>query len=259
MSKILITGTSKGLGRATAIELSKRGHEVVATARNVATLTELPVAARVELDVTRDESVRRAFEEVGPVDVLLNNAAEIVVAPLETVPFEEIRRLYEINVFGTLRTIQAWAPSMRQRGSGTIVNLSSVVGRMGLPLTSIYCSTKWAVESLSESLRIELGHFGVRVVLIEPGQIGTGALDAPRAFFGENDPYLPLTARKRTAREDMTPPEVIARVIADAIESKDDKLRWPAGDDAQALLAARAKLDDAAFDKAMRVAMHIDW
>ncbi|MEI9936068.1 MAG: SDR family oxidoreductase [Pseudomonadota bacterium] len=259
MSKILITGTSKGLGRATALELTKRGHEVVATARNVDTLADLPVAARVALDVTSDESVRRALAEVGPVDVLLNNAAEIVVAPLETVPFEEIRRLYEINVFGPLRTIQAWAPGMRARGAGTIVNISSVVGRMGLPLTGIYCSTKWALESLSETLRIELGHFGVQVVVIEPGQIGTGALDSPRAFFDPDDAYLPLAARKRTPREEMTTPEVIAHVIADAIESKENRFRWPAGADAEALLAARAKLDDAGFDQALRSAMHIDW
>lgn len=256
MSRILITGSSKGLGRATALELARRGHEVIATARRAQTLADLPVAQRLELDVTSDASVRRAVEAAGRVDVLINNAADIVVAPLESVPFEEVRNLYETNVFGALRMIQAFTPAMRERRAGTVVNISSVVGRMSLPLTGIYCSTKWALEALSESLRLELGHFGVRVVVVEPGQIGTGALDDPRAHFGKEDPYLPLR-RPSIPREQLTPPEVIARTIADAVEAPGQKFRWPAGADAEALLAARAKLDDAAFDTALRSALKL--
>src|SRR3989442_111624 len=112
MSRILITGCSKGLGRATALELARRGHEVIATARKLETLADLPVAARVALGVTSDASVRLAVEQAGPVDVLVNNAGEIAVAPLESIPFEEIRRIYEINVFGALRMIQAFVPAM---------------------------------------------------------------------------------------------------------------------------------------------------
>ena len=259
MARILITGSSKGLGRATAIELASRGHEVIATARNVDTLQDLDVAQRLALDVTSDDSVARAVEAAGTIDVLLNNAAEIVVAPLESVPFSEVRRLYEINVFGSLRMIQAVAPQMRERQSGTIVNLSSIVGRVSFPLTGIYSSTKWAIEALSESLRIELGHFGVRVIVIEPGQIGTGALDAPRAYFQENNPYAALAARPRTPREQMTPPDAIARAIADAIESSGDQFRFRAGKDAEALLSARAKLDDHAFEKSFREMLKLDW
>jgi NAD(P)-dependent dehydrogenase (short-subunit alcohol dehydrogenase family) len=260
MSRILITGCSKGLGRATALELARRGHEVIATARKVETLADLPVAAGLPLDVTSEASVRLAVEQAGQVDVLVNNAAEIAVAPLESIPFEEIRRIYEINVFGTLRMIQAVAPAMRVRGSGTIVNISSVVGRVALPLTGIYCSTKWAIEALSESLRIELGHFGVRVIVVEPGQIGTGALDAPRSYFRDNDPYTPLAMmRKSPPSEQMTSPETIAHAIADAIESSTNQFRWRAGADAEKLLAARAKLDDDAFDAALRSALRLDW
>ena len=260
MSRILITGCSKGLGRATALELTRRGHDVIATARNVDTLADLPVSSRIALDVTRDDSVARAVAEAGKVDVLVNNAAEIFIAPLESAPLDEVRRLYDINVFGTLRLVQAIAPAMRERGAGTIVNISSVVGRVGFPLTGIYCSTKWAVEALSETLRLELGHFGVRVIVVEPGQIGTGALDAPKAYLKENDPYLPLAkSRKSPPRETMTPPETIARKIADAIESDGSQFRWPAGADAEALLGARAKLDDAAFETAFRSTLKLDW
>ena len=109
MSRILITGCSKGLGRATAIELARRGHEVIATARNPETLVDLPAAARLALDVTDAESVRGVAEAAGTVDVLVDNAAEIAIGPLESIPFAEVRRLYEIHVFGTLRMIQAFA------------------------------------------------------------------------------------------------------------------------------------------------------
>src|SRR5262245_13882384 len=259
MSRILITGCSKGLGRATAIELARRGHEVIATARNPETLVDLPAAARLALDVTDVESVRGVAETAGTVDVLVNNAAEIAIGPLESIPFAEIRRLYDINVFGTLHMIQAFAPGMRARRAGTIVNVSSMVGRAALPLTGIYCSTKWAIEGLSESLRIELGHFGVHVIVVEPGRIGTGALDAPRSYFGANDPYLPLAGSKQPLRSELTPPAEIARTIAEAIEAPGRQFRWPAGTDAEKLLAARATLDDVAFDAVLRSAMRIEW
>ena len=256
MANILITGSSKGLGRATAIELTRRGHHVIATARKLDALAGLEVGTKLQLDVTDEASVRAAVDAAGPIDVLINNAAEIFVAPLETAPFDEIQRLYDINVFGTLRLIQAVAPQMRTREAGAIVNISSVVGKVGLPLTGIYCSTKWAIEGLSESLRIELSKFGVRVVLVEPGQIGTGALDAPRAYVSE--PYAGLV-REPTPRDKMSSPASIASIVADAAESTTDKFRWIAGADSEALIAARGKLDDAAFDKVVRSAMKISW
>jgi NAD(P)-dependent dehydrogenase (short-subunit alcohol dehydrogenase family) len=251
MSRILITGSSKGLGRATAQELTRRGHHVIATARKVEALADLDVAQRLTLDVTDLASVQRAKEAAGQVDVLLNNAGEIFEASIESSPIDEIRRLYDINVFGMLRTIQAFVPQMRERRAGTIVNLSSVVGRVALPLTGIYCSTKWAIEGLSETLRRELEEFGVRVVVIEPGAIGTGALDAPLSYLTPNDPYRNLK-RLRAPREQLTPPSEIARVIADAVEHPEQKFRWIAGADAEGLLSARAKLDDAAFHQFLR-------
>jgi NAD(P)-dependent dehydrogenase (short-subunit alcohol dehydrogenase family) len=251
MANVLITGASKGLGRATARELSKRGHHVIATARNLDALADLDVAKRLQLDVTEAASVERARQDAGHVDVLINNAAEIFEASLETSPFEEVRKLYEINVFGTLRTTQAFVPAMRERRAGTVVNLSSVVGRVGFPIVGVYSSTKWAIEGLSESLRIELARFGVNVVLIEPGMIGTGALDAPRSYLTKDDPYLPIV-RQRPARDKMTSPDAVAKVIADAVENPQQKFRWVVGADAQGLLETRAKLDDAAFHTFLR-------
>jgi NADP-dependent 3-hydroxy acid dehydrogenase YdfG len=257
MSKILVTGSSKGIGRAIAGELARRGHEVVATARRVDTLADLPVAHRVALDVTDDASVARARAEVGPVDVLVNNAGDIVVAPLESTPIADARGLYDVNVLGTLRMIQAFAPAMRERGSGTIVNMSSIVGRTGRPLTGVYSSTKWAIEGLSEALRLELGHFGVRVIVIEPGKIDSGALDNPRRYFRAGDPYLPLAAQQR--RGEMSPVGAVARAVADAIAAPAPAFRWPVGEDAVDLLAARARLDDPAFDVHLRSSLGFVW
>jgi len=259
VARILVTGSSKGIGRATVVELARRGHEVVATARRPEALADLPAAQRVALDVADDASVRRAREEIGPVDVVVNNAGEIAVAPLESMPFDEVRRLYDINVFGTLRVIQAFVPAMRERGSGTVVNISSMVGRMGLPLTGIYASTKWALEGLSESLRFELGHFGVKVVLIEPGQIASGALDAPRRYFRAGDPYLPLARQRRADPGRASPTEAVAKTVAEAVAAPERQFRWPVGADAEALLGARARLDDKGFDAALRSALGLEW
>jgi NADP-dependent 3-hydroxy acid dehydrogenase YdfG len=159
-----------------------------------------------------------------------------------------------------LRLIQAVAPQMRTRNSGTIVNVSSVTGRVAFPLVGIYCSTKWAIEGLSESLRIELGHFGVRVIVVEPESVGTTARDAPRTYFGKDDPYLPLAAAQTTPPKDQLPtPEQIARTIADAIDANNDVFRWPAGEHAKRLLGMRQQLDDEAFYPQFRAATKLDW
>ena len=260
MSRILITGASKGLGRATAQELTRRGHEVIATARRVETLADLDVAQKLALDITDDASVKNAVAAAGRIDVLVNNAADIAIGPVETIPLDEVKHLFETNVVGPLRMIQAIVPAMRERGSGTIVNLSSVVGKVSFPLNAAYSSTKWAIEAFSESLRLEVGHFGVKVVLVEPGAIGTGALDAPRTHLPKDSPYAPLAAtRNQKKREELTPPDAIARVVADAAENPEKQFRWEAGDDAIALIAQRKKLDDAAFDAFFRKATKLDW
>src|SRR5581483_10227219 len=146
MARALITGCSTGIGRATAVELTKRGFEVVATARRPETLDDLDVAERLRLDV---------------VDVLVNNAGFEVSGPLERVPVDEVKRMFETNVFGALRMIQAVLPSMREKGGGTIVNVSSVAGRAVAPLGGAYSASKWALEALSEGLHIEMRHFNI--------------------------------------------------------------------------------------------------
>ncbi|HEY4453040.1 MAG TPA: SDR family NAD(P)-dependent oxidoreductase, partial [Pseudonocardiaceae bacterium] len=138
MSSVLITGASRGIGRAVAVELAGRGHRVIATARNPETLADLPVDERLQLDVTDQASVDAAMAVAGEVDVLVSNAGATVRAPLETVPIAEVERLFQLNTFGALRVVQAVLPAMRERGAGRIVFVSSIQGRLVLPIIGPY-------------------------------------------------------------------------------------------------------------------------
>ncbi len=165
--RVLITGCSTGFGREAAIELARRGHEVVATARRPETLADLDVALKLALDVDSDESASEAVAQAGEVDALVNNAGWSAHGPIEKVPLQEVRRMFETNFFGAARMIQAIAPKMRARQSGVIVNVSSMAGRVAAPLMGFYAASKFALEGLSEALHLELGHFGIRVVVLE--------------------------------------------------------------------------------------------
>ncbi|WP_430868207.1 SDR family NAD(P)-dependent oxidoreductase [Demequina aurantiaca] len=176
---ILITGCSSGMGRAAALALLERGHTVYATARRPETLADLEAAGAhvLALDVTDIESMRAAVSAVesehGAVGTLINNAGYAHPGPIETVPVEDARAQYETNVFGLTQMCQLVLPAMRAAGKGRIINVSSMGGRMTLPVGGWYHSTKYAVESLSDALRMETRPFGIKVVLIEPGAIKT--------------------------------------------------------------------------------------
>src|SRR6478672_5670446 len=186
MARALVTGCSTGIGRATAIELTKRGFEVIASARRPETLDDLDVAAALALDVDSDESVAAAVAAAGQIDVLVNNAGFGVIGPVESVPLAEVRRMFETNVFGVIRMIQAVVPQMRERGAGTIVNVTSLAGRVAPPFDGFYSATKFGLEGLSEALHYEVGHFGIRIVLIEPGVFETSFGDNATHYGMEN-------------------------------------------------------------------------
>ena len=157
MARILITGASRGIGRGTAVALAGRGHEVIATARDVAALDDVPAALRLSLDVTDQASVDAAIARAGRVDVLVSNAGATVRAPLETVPLEAVEQLIELNTLGALRVAQAVLPGMRAQGSGQLIFVSSIQGRLVLPLIGAYAASKWALEALAETLAVEAG------------------------------------------------------------------------------------------------------
>src|SRR4051794_17931133 len=156
--RVLITGCSTGIGRAAAEELTSRGHHVIATARRPETLADLDVAERLALDVDSDDSVAAALAAAGEFDVLVNNAGFGVGGPVEKVPLAEVRRMFETNVFGAVRMMQGVLPAMRERGQGTVVNVTSVAGVAVSPLSAFYSATKFALEAITEAARLELGH-----------------------------------------------------------------------------------------------------
>ena len=263
MARVLITGCSTGIGRATAVECTKRGHEVVATARRPETLDDLDVARRLRLDVDDDTSVGDAVRAAGTIDVLVNNAGWEVSAPVERGPIDVVRAMFETNYFGTLRMVQAVVPQMRARGDGVIVNVSSVAGKVAPPFGAFYASTKFAVEALSEAMHYELTHFGIRTVIVEPGSIETNFSNNVKNL-GKDAPYDELNAQwegaqRRLLSTEAPGGEVVAAVIADAIEDPSSPLRRPVGEDAELVIATRKSMDDATFEATMRETLGITW
>lgn len=240
---ILITGATSGIGRVSAILLAARGHRVIATGRNAEALDELAAGAHVDtvvLHVDDPESIAQAAARVHEltagrgIDVLVNNAGFGVIAPLLEITQDDLRRQYETNVFGLLAVTRAFTPAMVRRGSGTVINVSSVGGRMTLPFLASYNSTKYAVESISDGLRAELHPFGVRVALVEPGVIATRfnatAMDRLGRYGRAGSPWeeaLRVAVRTvdRSGRFSARP-ESVARAIAAAAESRRPRARY---------------------------------
>jgi NADP-dependent 3-hydroxy acid dehydrogenase YdfG len=247
MSSVLITGANRGIGRAIATEFARRGHRVVATARDPRTLADLDVDQRLALDVTDDASVNAAVAAAGDIDILIANAGVIFYAAVEAIPLTELQRLLNLNTIGAIRVAQAVLPQMRARGDGKLLFMSSIVGRTVLPPGAAYASTKWALEALVEALAIEVAPFGVQAALLEPGAVNSGALDDVTTYTLPDDPYAEIL-KGGGERAGMITPEQVAAEVADAAEKPQLPLRIPIGDAARALLAARkAAPDDVPF------------
>jgi NADP-dependent 3-hydroxy acid dehydrogenase YdfG len=238
MSSVLITGANRGIGRAIAGEFVRRGHRVVATARDPRTLADLDVSLRLALDVTDDASVTEAVAAAGDIDILVSNAGVIFYAAVEAIPLSELQRLFNLNTVGALRVAQAVLPQMRTRDDGKLMFMSSVVGRIVLPPGAAYASTKWALEALVEALAIEVAPLGVQAALLEPGAVSSGALDDVTTYTLPEDPYAAILDGGGP-RDGMITPEQVAAEVVDAAEKPQLPLRIPIGDTARALLAAR--------------------
>ena len=205
----LVTGTSTGIGLATALHLARHGHQVVATMRNLAKATPLQDTARAEklplivreLDVTRPDSIDRAvaatLEREGPIDVLVNNAGIGGATPLELTPEAEHRAMFETNYWGAIRMIQAVLPSMRERRTGCIVNVTSIAGRVATPNQIAYSASKHALAAASEALAHEVAAFGIRVAIIEPGVVQTAIFEnsAGATRYDKTSPYRQIMRR----------------------------------------------------------------
>ena len=262
MPVTLVTGTSTGIGLATALHFARRGHQVVATMRNLAKAgpleavardEKLPVVVR-ELDVTRQESIDRAMAETvaqqGPIDVLVNNAGIGGATPLELTPEDEHRAMFEANYWGPIRMIRVVLPSMRERRTGCIVNVTSIAGRIATPNQIAYSASKFALGAASEALAHEMAAFGVRVAIIEPGVIQTAIFEnsAGATRYDKNSPYRQIMRRngKLFAAGFRNPgrAETVAEVIFEAVTTERPRLRYLVGTDAEGMAAGRARISD---------------
>jgi NAD(P)-dependent dehydrogenase (short-subunit alcohol dehydrogenase family) len=243
----LVTGCSSGIGEATAWALAKAGYRVYATARNVEHLESLRKRALESgllmqvrpLDVSKQGEIDAVISEIrretGRLDVLVNNAGYALFGAIEEIPSEDLRRQFEVNVFGLVAASNAALPLMRRNGGGTIVNLSSIAGRVPAPLMGAYCSSKFSVEALSLAMRAEVHQFGIRVVIIEPGPVNTrfseNAIKASGHIIRRNDsPYAKAYASIRTMYENDGPTgasaERVAKIILRAVKAKNPKSRY---------------------------------
>jgi NAD(P)-dependent dehydrogenase (short-subunit alcohol dehydrogenase family) len=258
MAVILITGTSTGIGYATAIAFRRAGDEVYATMRNPGAAPELgSVAAKEKLliivlpmDVDNDASVAATvagiLSDVGRIDVLVNNAGIAVTGAVEELPLEEFRRVMETNYFGALRCVQAVMPGMRARRDGHIINVSSIQGRVSVPSFAPYAASKWALEAASEALAQETKSFGVKVSIVEPGMIATPVWDKRREVPAKT--HYPQERRIHALCDALlqqpVSPSVVADKIVEIAQSNTWKLRHPVGPDAEPMLQYRAAMTD---------------
>ena len=264
----LVTGSSSGIGYETCIALAKDGFHTFASMRDIkksdklkqiANEENLPITI-LELDVDNEKSIVSAIKKIlddsGKIDVLVNNAGYGQFGCLEDVTVDEFRKQFETNFFSIVRIIQEVAPIMRKQGSGIIVNISSVAGRMGLPGSPAYISSKFALEGLVECLRYELGMFGIKTTLIEPGVVKTNFFNAMKIPESKKDPkYKQITENMLAGLKLMvemgTPPSQVAKTVIKAIHEKEILPRYVVGTDAAMFMDAKRSKSDLEFEKYM--------
>jgi NAD(P)-dependent dehydrogenase (short-subunit alcohol dehydrogenase family) len=267
----VVTGSSSGIGLATSIALARNGYLTYATMRNLAKRDSIQSIADkqhlrirvVQLDVTDENSIKSAIQsilsEAGRIDLLVNNAGYVLTGAFEDIGINEIKALYETNVFGVIRVTQAVLPIMRKQGSGRIINISSGAGRIGYPGGSAYVSSKFALEGLSESMAYEIEQFGIRTVLVEPGFVRTKIGENMAISKKTQDPNSPysqmmqmMSSNQERMLENGSDADLVASVVAEAATSKEPNLRYLAGKDVQQMMAAKKSMSDEEFQKMIK-------
>ncbi len=266
----LVTGASAGIGKSTVERLLGDGYIVYGAARRLENMADLEGAgARVlAMDITREEDINRVVEtvlaEVGRVDVLVNNAGFGSYGSVEDTTIDDARYQFEVNLFGLARLTQLLLPQMRERGAGTIINVSSMGGKIYTPLGAWYHATKFALEGWSDCLRLELDAFGIDVIVVQPGIITTefgDVVSGPMMQRSGSGPYAELASSVATATENSykegggSPPSVIAETISSALKSSTPKTRYVKGKMAAPLLFLRRFVSDKMFDKLIKASI----
>ncbi|MGI0000428.1 MAG: SDR family oxidoreductase [Nitrososphaeraceae archaeon] len=262
----VVTGSSSGIGFETSLLLSRNGIYTYATMRNLSKSKKLNDIVEKEnlplkvlqLDVTDDKSVKDSISQItdesSRIDVLVNNAGYDVMGAVEDISIDEFKSQFETNLFGVIRVTKEVLPIMRNQRAGNIINISSVGGRIGIPLNSAYISSKFALEGLSESMRYELEQFGIDVILIEPGVVKSNFFENADVVNNKTNntisPYSHLTQKLYEGFEPMLKsnssslPSDVAKIIYQAIESNNREVRYLVGKDAVSIINARQKLSD---------------
>jgi len=262
---ILVTGASSGIGKETALKLIKEGHIVYGAARRVNEMNDLVEAGgkSIKLDITNSEqiesTVKQVIEEQGKIDVLFNNAGYAVYGAVENVSIEDAKRQFNVNIFELAEITKAVLPHMRNRKSGTIINTSSMGGKIYTPLGAWYHATKHALEGWSDCHRLELKPFNINVVVIEPGGIHTEFGDVmydPMVKRAKGTVYEEMTntvanATKRMYNKsgELSPPSVIANLVSKAVNNSNPNTRYVAGKFAKPMMFMRKYFGDRIFDK----------
>jgi short-subunit dehydrogenase len=264
---VLVTGCSSGIGYATCLMFARNSFATYGSARDlskaeriqeITNREKLPLKI-IRLDVNEDESIRIAIQEIisdsGRIDILINNAGYGMFGPIEEISIEEIKEQFETNFFGTIRLIKAIVPIMRKQRNGTIVNISSMVGRFGVPLNAAYVSSKFALEGLSESISFELQEFGIKVILVEPGVIQTDFFqnlkirgnDTKSRYYKLMDKRIAFL--KGAMKNSVSSSDQVANTILHAVNSRDPDMRYVIGNDATNSIHMRNSLSDREFMK----------
>jgi NAD(P)-dependent dehydrogenase (short-subunit alcohol dehydrogenase family) len=263
----LITGASSGMGKDFVLRLIREGYTVYSGARRVDRMEDIKAAGGhvLAMDVTNDASLVAGVDEVigkeGRIDVLINNAGYGCYGAIEDVPLAEARRQFEVNVFGLARLTQLVLPHMRAQGSGRIINISSIAGKIYAPLGGWYHATKHAVEALSDCLRFETRQFGIEVVVIEPGGVETEwgeiAMSSGEKYSGNTvyGGYARGWAKRVRGIKTLAPPAVITELVVKALKARHPKTRYVAGTAAKPMLFLRSILSDRMFDRMLRLAV----
>ena len=257
---VLVTGASAGIGKATAIYLAQNGYNVYGAARRIEKMQDLKIYGikPISLDVTKDESIVACVEQIskeaGSIDILINNAGFGSSGAIEDVSMEDARYQLEVNVFGAMRLTQLVLPKMRQNKYGKVINISSIGGKIAFPMAGWYHASKFALEALSDSLRLEVKAFGIDVIVIEPSGIKSEWADVANQTLkrtSANTIYKEMadSLEKLNASDNFPAPIVIAKLIKESIEAKSPKTRYSGGSNAKQILMARKIVSDKMLDK----------
>jgi len=253
--KVLITGASKGIGKAIAKALLNLGYTVIGTSRDPEDIKDkIGGVEYVKLNLNDEKSIDDCIKKIGSVDVLINNAGQSQIGPVEELPLEKIKKMFQINLFGMIKLTQAFLPEMRKKRRGMIINIGSLVGKFAIPFQASHVASKSALAGFSWSLRNEVMNYGVKVVVIEPNDINTTI--EPEIIVNNNSEYKNTVLKSKEARDKKMAkapgPEVVARKVVKILKKKNPKPFYVVGGRGPILVFCKRILPDKMIERLLK-------